>query len=80
MLQTIEVEIDSHGVIRPLEPLPVRGKTRGLLTILPGSAGEEGPVKAEEAGIESLFGIAKASHAVSLEDMEAAIRRRGSGA
>ena len=37
MLQTIEVEIDAKGHIHPLEalPLPQKGKTRALLTILP---------------------------------------------
>lgn len=37
MLQTIEVEIDAKGHIHPLEklPLPLKGKSRALLTILP---------------------------------------------
>ncbi|MCX7113620.1 MAG: hypothetical protein NTX45_26745 [Proteobacteria bacterium] len=78
MLQTIEVEIDAQGVIRPLEPMPVRGKMRGLLTILTGYGGEEQASKPEGGGgIESLFGIAKSGKSVSLEDMEAVIRQRG---
>lgn len=77
MLQTIEVEIDAQGVIRPLEPMPVRGKRRGLLTILTGYGGEEQATKTEVGGIERLFGVAKAGKSVSLEDMEAVIRQRG---
>lgn len=77
MLQTIEVEIDSQGVIRPLEPIPVLGKARGLLTILGGLGGEEQTSKAEGSGIEKLFGIAKPGKSVSLEEMEAVIRQRG---
>ena len=77
MLQTIEVEIDAQGVIRPLEPMPARGKMRGLLTILSGSEIEKPTTQKEVGGIESLFGIAKGDNRVSLEDMEAVIRQRG---
>jgi len=40
MLQTIEVEIDAKGHIHPLEalPLPQKGKSRALLTILPATS------------------------------------------
>lgn len=79
MLQTIEVEIDTKGHIHPLEkmPLPLKGKSRALLTILPalpavrrqtGTAGQE----------TSAFGVLKASRSVSIEEMEAAIHTRGS--
>ena len=77
MLQTIEVEIDAQGIIRPLEPMPVRCKARGLLTILSSAGSEEQVVKAKGCGIESLFGIAKANRSVSLEEMETVIRQRG---
>lgn len=79
MLQTIEVEIDTKGHIHPLEklPLPLKGKSRALLTILPalqavrrqtGIAGQE----------TSAFGVLTASRSVSIEEMEAAIHTRGS--
>ena len=79
MLQTIEVEIDTKGHIHPLEkmPLPLKGKSRALLTILPalpavrrqtGAAGKETPA----------FGVLTASRSVSIDEMEAAIHTRGS--
>jgi hypothetical protein len=79
MLQTIEVEIDAKGHIHPLEklPLPHKGKSRALLTILPtipevrrrtGAAGQETPA----------FGVLTASRSVSIDEMEAAIHSRGS--
>jgi hypothetical protein len=79
MLQTIEVEIDAKGHIHPLEklPLPLKGKSRAILTILPpltapqkrtGSISEETPV----------YGVLTASRSVSLEEMDTAIRKRGS--
>lgn len=78
MLQTIEVEIDTKGHIHPLEklPLPHRGKSRALLTILSalpavrrqvGTAGQETPA----------FGVLTASRPVSINEMEAAIHLRG---
>jgi len=79
MLQTIEVEIDAKGHIHPLEnlPLPRKGKSRALLTILPplpevrkrtGSVGQKTPA----------FGVLTASRSVSIDEMEAAIHTRGS--
>lgn len=76
MLQTIEVEIDTKGHIHPLEkfPVPHKGKSRALLTILPSRpavrrqpdiVGQETPA----------FGVLKASRSVSLSEMEAAINR-----
>jgi hypothetical protein len=58
-------------------PLPQKGKSRALLTILPalpavrrqvGTAGQKTPV----------FGVLTASRSVSIEEMEAAIHARGS--
>ena len=40
MMQTIEVEIDSEGRIRPLEPGVQLQEGKGLLTLIPASAGE----------------------------------------
>lgn len=79
MLQTIEVEIDTKGHIHPLEklPLPHKGKSRALLTILPalpaarrrtGTAGRETPA----------FGVLTASRSVSLGEIETTIRMRSS--
>lgn len=34
MLQTIEVEIDAHGVIHALQALPPRAERRALLTLV----------------------------------------------
>ena len=76
MLQTIEVEIDANGHIHPLEklPLPRKGKFRALLTILPVL-----PVTPQRPEASTpAFGVLTASWSVSLEDMEAAIRKRGS--
>lgn len=79
MLQTIEVEIDAKGHIRPLEniPLPLKGKSRALLTILPAfSATKPRTVFADNDS--PAFGVLKASKSVSLNEMEVAIRTRGS--
>lgn len=78
MLQTIEVEIDSKGHIHPLEkiPLPIKGKSRALLTILPTLPAvhrQTGTVQETPA-----FGVLTASRSVSIEEMEAAIHTRGS--
>ncbi len=80
MLQTIEVEIDAHGVIRPLEPIPVRGKVRGLLTFLSTPTPEQESLTVKQPEIDSLFGIARATRPVSLEEMDAVIRKRGGAA
>lgn len=79
MLQTIEVEIDAKGHIHPLEkiPLPLKGKSRALLTILP-------PLSASRQLTDSpdletpAFGVLTASRSVSLDEMETAINARGS--
>jgi len=79
MLQTIEVEIDAKGHIHPLEKLPIprKGKSRALLTILPAL-----PAARRRSDIASLetpaFGVLAASRSVSLDEMETAIHTRGS--
>ena len=76
MLQTIEVEIDAKGHIHPLEklPLPHKGKSRALLTMLP--AVRRKPNTASQG--TSAFGVITASRSVSLDEMEDTIHRRGS--
>ena len=79
MLQTIEVEIDAKGHIHPLEklPLPLKGKSRAILTILP-------PLTAPQQQTENIkeetpaYGVLTASRSVSLEEMEEAIHLKGS--
>ncbi len=76
MLQTIEVEIDAKGHIHPLEqlPLPLKGKARALLTILPTVRQQ-----ADKASQQTpAYGVLSSSCSVSLEDMEASVRTRGS--
>jgi hypothetical protein len=79
MLQTIEVEIDTKGHIHPLEklPIPYKGKSRALLTILPAL-----PAVRRQAGFATreipAFGVLTASRSVSIDEMEAAIHTRGS--
>ena len=76
MMKTIEVEIDAKGHIHPLEklPLPQKGKSRALLTILP----DQPMAPAVEARRETpAFGVLTATKSVSLEEMEAAIHARG---
>lgn len=78
MLNTIEVEIDAHGVIRPLEPLPLQGKVKGLLTLLPVSVTSPPCSRdGKTVTIESLFGIVRATQTVTLEDMDRVIRGQG---
>jgi hypothetical protein len=76
MLQTIEVEIDAKGHIHPLEnlPLPRKGKSRALLTILPTLS----PVPQRPETTTPAFGVLTASKSVSIDEMEAAIHTRGS--
>lgn len=76
MLQTIEVEIDARGHIHPLEkiPLPKRGKTRAILTLLPAAQRRMHTTKQQSQAC----GVLTASRSVSLEEIDAAIRLRGS--
>jgi len=78
MLQTIEVEIDAKGRIHPLEklPLPAKGKSRALLTILPDATVLH--VRPVANDLETpAFGVLTASKTVNLDEMEAVIHRRG---
>ncbi len=79
MLQTIEVEIDAKGHIHPLEalPLPQKGKSRALLTILPATSVVQRQTKSLGQKTPA-FGVLTASRSVSLDEMEAAIHARGS--
>jgi hypothetical protein len=79
MLQTIEVEIDAKGHIHPLEalPLPQKGKSRALLTILPTFPATL-PQTKNVAQKAPACGVLTASRSVSLDDMEAVIHARGS--
>jgi hypothetical protein len=78
MLQTIEVEIDAKGHIHPLEalPLPHKGKSRALLTILPAFPAVQRQTKSVGQEVPAC-GVLTASRSVSLDDMEAAIHARG---
>jgi hypothetical protein len=74
MLQTIEVEIDAKGHIHPLEkfPLPIQGKSRALLTLLPSQ-----PVLPTRHSVKPASGVLSASCTVSLVEMDSVIRSRG---
>lgn len=79
MLKTIEVEIDTKGHIHPLEklPLPLKGKSRALLTILP----DVPEAQSQSSSVNEhapAFGILKADRTVTLEEMENIIQQRGS--
>lgn len=73
MLQTIEVEIDADGHIHPLEPLPKLAAGRALLTLL--KAPEQTSASTQKPDFQRLFGLLKAEHGVSLEEMDAAIKQ-----
>ncbi len=78
MLNTIEVEIDARGHIHPLEkiPLPHKGKSRALLTIL----SDMPTVRESSVSVEQqtpAFGILTATRSISIEQMETAIHARG---
>jgi hypothetical protein len=77
MLQTIEVQIDNHGMIYPMEPqikLPVG---RALLTLLDNNVIKQPEQLEIENPFDDLFGIVKATHSVSLEEIELAISEQG---
>ncbi len=76
MLQTIEVEIDARGQIHPLEklPIPKRGKTRAILTLLP-AARRKVHTKTEQS---EACGVLTANCSVSIDEMDSVIRLRGS--
>jgi hypothetical protein len=77
MLQTIEVKIDENGHIQPVEPLVRLPVGRALLTLLDNEAPNQPETPKTENPFDDLFGILKASHSVSLEDMELAIAKQG---
>ncbi len=72
MLQTIEAILEPNGVIHWSEKISISRPTKILVTFL-ASSNEQ-----EDSDIEDLFGILTATHGVSLEAMDAAIRQRGS--
>ena len=77
MLQTIEVKIDENGHIQPAEPLVRLPVGRALLTLLDNEAPNQPETPKTKKPFDDLFGILKASHSVSLEDMEIAISEQG---
>ncbi len=77
MLQTIEVQIDNNGIIHPIEPqikLPVG---RALLTLLDNNTVNQAEIAHIENPFDDLFGIVKATHSVSLEEIELALSEQG---
>jgi hypothetical protein len=74
MLQTIEVQIDAKGHIHPSEPLPPVNHEAAFLSeqalatdwLKP----EEDKAWQSEKPFDDLFGIIKATHSVSLEEIE----------
>ena len=77
MLQTIEVQIDNNGIIHPIEPqikLPVG---RALLTLLDNNTVNQPEIAHIENPFDDLFGIVKATHSVSLEEIELALSEQG---
>jgi len=72
MLQTIRVEIDPSGAIHPLQPLPKRHEGEALLTLV---VPDEPALNMGGGNIESLFGVLRAKNAVSIDEMDVAIRQ-----
>jgi len=75
MLQTIEVEIDANGRIRPLESLPKLPAGRALLTLLDTPIHAPSTANSQQINFQGLYGLLKAERGVSLEEMDAAIKR-----
>lgn len=74
MLQTVEAMMEPDGSVRLLEKIRVDKPTKVLITLLTASNDE-----LENTGsVEGLFGVLTATQPVSLEDMDEAIRKRGS--
>lgn len=75
MLQTIEVEIDTNGLIKPLEqlPFPENGKARALLTLLPFQTS----VQKQSTNHLPAAGVLSSKSSVSLWEMDAIVRQRG---
>jgi len=74
MLQTVEAMIDADGKIQWLEAFKVERPTKVLVTLL----NQERTKQKPDVSIEDSFGMLKTKRSVSLEDMEAAIAKRGS--
>jgi hypothetical protein len=77
MLQTIEVQIDNNGVIHPIEPQLKLPAGRALLTLLHNNETVAQAKPSTSNNFDNLFGILKATHSVSLEEMEQAISQQG---
>jgi hypothetical protein len=77
MLHTIEVQIDANGHIEPVEPSIRLSVGRGLLTLLDDKAFNQPETPKTENPFDDLFGIVKATHSVSLEEIELAISEQG---
>lgn len=76
MLQTIEVHIDNHGMIYPIEPqikLPIG---RALLTLLDDTFVKQAEPLESDSSFDDLFGIFTATRTATLEDMQQAIYQR----
>jgi hypothetical protein len=69
MRQTIEVQIDNNGTIHPLEPHLKLPPGRALLTLLQNNETATEAKLSTSNNFDDLFGILKASHSVSLEEM-----------
>ena len=77
MPQTIEVQIDNNGMIHPLEPHLKLPAGRALLTLLQNNETATEAKPSTSNNFDDLFGILKASHSVSLEEIEQAISQQG---
>ena len=77
MLQTIEVQIDANGNIKPVKPLVRLPVGRGLLTLLDDNQSLTTASKQETGNnFNDLFGIITATNTASLDDMKQAIYQR----
>ena len=76
MLQTIEVQIDNNGMIYPIEPQTKIPVGRALLTLLDNAVNQPETSDIENP-FDDLFGIVKATHSVSLEEIELAVSEQG---
>jgi len=77
MLQTIEVQIDTNGYIHTVEPVMQLPAGRGLLTLLENTITTAKPKTKTQKSFDDLFGIVKATHSVSLEEIELALSEQG---
>ncbi|GEM_PF-1120505 len=83
MLQTIAIEIDAQGQIRPVEPFVSLPVGRGFLTMLEETTSRLAPRPMQitnkaptTTAFQELFGMLTASQGASLEEMERAILQR----